>query len=273
VARNAGKGLLQHNAMGLAAELAYFTFLSIFPFLICLVALSHILPTPSTVGEVQTLVARVLPRAVVDSMVGQMIQLSRANNVLIIALGLMGALWSGSSALHSLMSAVNRAYDANDRRRWREVRVAALWLTISSAAVITFVIGLATVMPRLAAKATDPRSPLWVIFGGAARWVVVWFAIAGVAALVYRVSLDVDDRPRARLAPGAAVAASIWTIATFFLHLYMSHVGNYGLTYGALGGAMFVLLWFYFTNLSVLVGAEVNGELSNRPSRRPARAA
>lgn len=260
--------------MGIAAELAYFTFLAIFPFLICVVAFAAILPEVSVVDEVRLLVQRVLPKPVVESMVGQMIELSRANNILIILLGLFGALWSGSSALHSLMSAVNRAYLAEDRRRWRDVRITALWLTITIAAMLAFVITISTLMPRLAASIGEPRGFLWALFGSAARWIIVWGVIAAAAAIVYYVSLDAEDRAPSRFAPGAAVAASIFTIATFFLNLYVTHVGRYGLTYGALGGAMFVLLWFYFTNLSVLVGAEVNGVLSHGSRmKKPARAA
>lgn len=261
--RGVGKGLLAHNALGIAAELAYFTFLAIFPFLICVVALASVMPDVSLVDEVRTLVQRILPAPVVDAMVGQMIELSRANNILIICLGLFGALWSGSSAIHSLMSAVNRAYVAKDRRRWRDVRVTALWLTIATAAIVAFVIAVSTVMPHLATRVAEPRGFMWAIFAGAARWIIVWSVIAVAAAIVYVVSLDADDRASSRLVPGAVVAASIWTIATFCLHLYVSQVGRYGLTYGALGGAMFLLLWFYFTNLSVLVGAEINGELSH----------
>lgn len=268
VARRAGKGLLAHNALGLAAELSYFTFLAIFPFLICLVALAGMLPAIDLLDEVDQLVSSAAPKAVVDAMLGQMIQLSRANNILIIGLGLAGALWSGSSAVHALMSAVNRAYDVQDRRRWKEVRVIALWVTVAGATLVIGLLALVTVLPRIAATMPEARGVLWTVLAGSWRWIFVWTAITLGATVVYFVSLDRQDRWRVRLLPGAALAASIWTIATLCLHLYVSSVGRYGLTYGALGGAMFLLLWFYFTNLSVLVGAEVNGELSETKKRQ-----
>ena len=92
----------------------------------------------------------------------------------------------------------------------------------------------------------------------------MWLAISSAASAVYTVSLDRDDRERARPVPGAMIAALFWTIVTVLLHMYVGSIGSYGMIYGALGGAMFILLWFYLTNLAVLVGVEVNGELSKR---------
>jgi membrane protein len=264
VAKGAGRGLLDHNAMGLAAELAYFTFLSLFPFLICLVAFANAVPSINLVDNAQRLVAAAAPKAVVDSMVGQMVQMSRAGNIAVIALGLIGALWSGSSALHALMSGINRAYDSRDERRWTEVRLTALGLSIVLGVLVVSLLALVAVAPGLTSRPPWRENPLGLVVGGVGRWIIVWLTISSAASAVYSVSLDRDDRGRVRLVPGAMVAALLWTIATVLLHLYVGSIGNYGMTYGALGGAMFILLWFYFTNLSVLVGAEVNGELSKR---------
>src|SRR5262245_17610522 len=116
LARGTGRGLLDHNALGLAAELAYFTFLSLFPFLICIVALASAIPSINLIENARQLVGTAAPKSIVDSMVGQMVQMSRGGNIAVIILGLLGALWSGSSALHALMSGVNRAYDQRDDR-------------------------------------------------------------------------------------------------------------------------------------------------------------
>jgi membrane protein len=262
IARAAGKGLLRHNALGLAAELSYFTFLSLFPFLICLVAFASAVPSINLVDNARRLVAAAAPQAVVDAMVGQMMQLSRSGNIAVIALGLAGALWSGSSALHSLMSGVNRAYGRTDQRRWGSVRMTALWLSMALGLLIAALLVLVAVAPGLTARPPWREHPLRIVVGGFGRWIIVWLAISTAASAVYTVSLDRGDRRRARVVPGAMIAAVFWTVATILLHLYVGSIGSYGMTYGALGGAMFVLLWFYFTNLSVLAGAEVNGELS-----------
>ena len=264
VAKGAGKGLLDHNAMGRAAELAYFTFLALFPFLICLVAFANAVPSINLVDNARRLVGTAAPPSVVDSLVGQMVQMSRAGNIAVIGLGLFGALWSGSSALHSLMSGINRAYDSCDERRWGQVRMTALWLSLLLGALVASLLVLVAVAPGLTSRPPWRENPLGLVVGGFGRWIIVWLAISTAASAVYSVSLDRDDRERARFVPGAMIAALLWTIATVLLHLYVGSIGSYGMTYGALGGAMFILLWFYFTNLSVLVGAEVNGELSKR---------
>ena len=80
------------------------------------------------------------------------------------------------------------------------------------------------------------------------------------------------NRPARRsrwLSPGAAVATGLWVVATVGFSIYASNLGNFNATYGALGGVVVLLLWFFISGFIVLLGAQVNAVLEHRAARRP----
>jgi membrane protein len=69
--------------------------------------------------------------------------------------------------------------------------------------------------------------------------------------------------------PGALFAIVVWFLGSAGLSYYLQHLSNYNATYGSMGALMGLMLWFYITSLAILVGAEVNAELSKeRQARR-----
>lgn len=62
--------------------------------------------------------------------------------------------------------------------------------------------------------------------------------------------------------PGVLSATAIWTVASIGFSIYVSSFGRYNETYGTLGAAVVLLLWFWFTSLAILLGAELNEALT-----------
>ena len=61
--------------------------------------------------------------------------------------------------------------------------------------------------------------------------------------------------------PGTLVATLMWLLSSFLLSLYVSNLGNFDATYGSIGAVVGVMLWFYITAYTVLLGAELNAQL------------
>ena len=65
------------------------------------------------------------------------------------------------------------------------------------------------------------------------------------------------------ITPGSVLATLLWVIASLGFRFYVSNFTNYNETYGAIGGVMVLLLWFYVSGIALLVGAELNAEIEH----------
>ena len=95
-------------------------------------------------------------------------------------------------------------------------------------------------------------------FSGMAMMIGFFFV---AIALLYRFGPSRPPPPRPRIKPGAALATVLWLIASELLSLYVSQLGTFGATYGSLGAAVGIMLWFYVSAYAVLLGAELNARL------------
>jgi membrane protein len=63
---------------------------------------------------------------------------------------------------------------------------------------------------------------------------------------------------------GSATAATLWLIASALFAFYVRTFANYGKTYGALGGVIALLMWFYISSIIVVLGAQINAEMERQ---------
>ena len=85
--------------------------------------------------------------------------------------------------------------------------------------------------------------------------------------LVYHFGPDVKQRFRDSLA-GAIVAVATWIGLSLLLGSYLRHFDNLGETYGPLGAAIGLYVWFYLSGFAILVGGEINFLLSELKNHR-----
>ena len=100
------------NGVGLAAQLAYYFFLALFPALLFLLALVSVLPLPDLPDRLAGYLASVAPPEVGTLIREQLAQLWQRGHGGLLTFGFLAALWSSSAALVALIDALNRVYDA-----------------------------------------------------------------------------------------------------------------------------------------------------------------
>jgi membrane protein len=180
----------------------------------------------------------------------------------LLTLGILGALWSSSSALVGLISALNTAYDIREGRSWWKVRLIAVGLTIALAIFLLISSTLVIAGPEIASKLAD-------MFGlGAAftwtwnilQWPFALMLVITALALVYHYGPDIRQ-DWVWISPGAALATLLWLGISLGFRAYVQFAGDYNATYGTIGGVIVLLLWLYFSGFAILVGAELNAEI------------
>src|SRR6266702_4345622 len=91
--------VISDNCLGLAAQLAYYFFLSLFPVLLIIVALTSFLPY-HMLDNILGWFSSFMPAEVLDTVKGQIQQITGRGNAGLLTFGVLGALWSSSSAMN-----------------------------------------------------------------------------------------------------------------------------------------------------------------------------
>jgi membrane protein len=251
------------DCLGLAAQLAYYFLLGLVPALVFFVALASLFP-PSLLERMVTALAAFAPADIVTIVRDQLATIAGGSQTGLLTFGLVMALWSSSAAVVSIVDALNRAYGIEESRPWWRVRLLAIGLTLSLAAFIIVAFGLVLVGPRLA-EIVATRVGL----GAAVEWtwkIVQWpvvFALVALALGLLNYFAPDAEQDWTWVTPGAVLATALWLLASLAFKFYLSHFADYNATYGSLGGAIVLMLWFYVSGLSILAGAEMNAEIEH----------
>lgn len=101
---------------GLAAQLAFYFLLALFPALLFVIALLSQLPLEPALEPLLGRLDAVLPRDVLRLVREQLVELMTGASGGLLTFGIAGALWSSSSAMTAIITALNRAYDIDESR-------------------------------------------------------------------------------------------------------------------------------------------------------------
>jgi membrane protein len=251
-----------NHTMTIAAGLSYYFVMSLFPLLILAASIVSLLPIPNLFDTILAAMQRVIPAdsmGLVRGIVNDVITPSKRS---FLTIGLLGTLWTASSGFANLIEALDVAYNVPETRPFYQTRALAVGLI--------FVIGGLLVLGAVSLF-LGPEFGTWVaaklhlswmfaMMWPYLRWTIsVAFAIVAVE-LMFFWAPNVKQRFWATL-PGAAVGVGFWIATSYVLGLYFQHFAHFNRTYGALGGAVALMVWLYWSWFFILVGAEINSEL------------
>lgn len=265
VALRAKQQVKEDNIGLVAAGVAFYSLLALFPALVALISLYGLMVKPSQAREQVAELLTFMPqgsRSVIENQLTSVTQSSEAGLGIGLAVSLVAAIWSASSGMRALMTGLNIAYDEAESRSFVRLRLVSMALTLG--AVVLLVVSMAAVVGVPAAF--DPSEPVGVVLSWV-RWPVLALVMMFGLSVVYRYGPNRDDAKWRWVSWGAVLATLLWVVMSAAFSLYVSSFGRFNETYGTLAGVVVLMLWLSLSAFTVLLGAEVNAELERQTAK------
>ena len=246
-----------NDVTGLAAQIAYYFLLSLFPLLIFTVTLLPYLPVEQ--ADLLGVVRDFAPGETMSMIEDTLQDVMSNRNSGLLSVSIIATMWSASNGMNAIVKSLNRAYDVGETRSFIVTRLMSILLTLGM--ILVFVVAL-----LLPVFGKQIGLLLFSQFGFSEQFLSVWnairWAISPIILFIVFVGLYYFA-PSKRIKclsafPGAIFATLGWVLVSLAFSFYVGSFGNYSATYGSIGGIIVLMIWFYLTGIIIMIGGEIN---------------
>jgi membrane protein len=268
VAKRVWTRIGEDNISMMAASVAFYSLLSLFPGLTAIISLYGLVADPREVERFLSSMRGILPDEALTLIASQTAQLLSAGTRKLgvgLAASLIFALWSTNYATAMLIAALNGAFEEKEKRSY--LTVMATGLAMTTALVLFGIVSLLLVAILPAVVHFVPLPVEWSRVIGLVRWPILALLVALALAAIYRYG---PSRARARwrwVSWGAVMATASWIAVSAGFSFYVTEFSSYDKTYGSLGAVVVLMMWLYLTAYVILLGAELDAELEHQTGR------
>jgi membrane protein len=250
------------NVSVMAAGVAFWTFLSIFPGLSALISIYGLIADPTVIAIQVSNLAGILPPSSLALLYDQLTRLISAPPQALgigLVISLLLAFWYSMSGTGTLMQALTVAYEERDTRSILAYYAQSAALTISIAVFVLLSLFLVAVVPAVLEWLPFPKG--WRDLIGLVRWPIVAVLLMLALGVIYRFAPARQNPCWHLFSAGTIVAALVWLAGSAGFSYYVANFSSYDKSYGSLGTVVVLLMWLYLGAFIVLVGAELNSEI------------
>ena len=242
----------------IAASLAYYAFISLFPLLLFLLAVASLITGDAITTVIITFAEGILTPAGQQETVEALTDQSNATGI--IGIGAIFLVWSALKIFRGIDIAFSDVYGtAGPEGIVDQVRDAVITLgAIILAIIVTIVIGAVLSFFQLRAL-LGVVAPEWIVGLVGSVLSLSSLALALYPLYYFLPSGDVNFR---EALPGAIFTALGWTLFQTIFRFYAANAGNPA--YGIIGGALLLATLLYFGSLILLLGVALNAILAGR---------
>lgn len=245
-----------------AAQVAFYFSFAIFPLLLFSVTLfGMILESADDLRiELFEYLRKIMPQTAYHLVENTLLEVVQNSSGGKLTIGFLIAIWSASSAIDSLRTALNYVYGLKETRYWWTTKSLSYSLTFGIS--ILFLIALSVIFYGsqliiwlfLALSLPIPSDPLIILL----NYLIIFAVLIFLFEIIYNVLPCHTERRWQWITSGAIVAIILWLIFSYAFRVYLQFFDSYAKTYGSLGAMIVLMLWLYVTALVILIGGAIN---------------
>jgi len=252
----------------IAAGVAFFGVLAIFPAIAALIAFYGLVADPAQVGESLKALRPLLPadvHAMIAGQVNALVAAGQSRLGLASLISVVLALWSARAGVTALMEGLNVVYRETDTRSILVQYLLSLVLTLLLLAVSIVALLAVVAVPTL--LHFSDIGAVGALLAQVTPLLILGVAIVFIIGALYRYGPHRALARKRWISVGAVCATVGWVVVSLALSLYVSRFGDFNKTYGSLGAIVGLLFWLYASAFVVLLGAEINAQLELQTER------
>jgi len=264
------------NITVVAAGVAFFSLLAVFPLISAAISLFGFFANPGDIDDISETVRALMPGEAFDVIQRQIVTVLDAPDQAVgigIIISLSVAVFSAGAGIRAMMRAMNIAYREIEKRNFFLFYLYAGLMTLGSFVFIwlslVVIVGIPSVLKFLYLDGIVNFVALTL------PWILLVLVFGFAVGVMYRFGPSRRPARKRWIYPGMTVATISWLIISYGFSKFVAEFGNYNATYGSLSAVVILLVWLWLTANVIIFGAELNAELERQTiadsTRGPAR--
>jgi|TARA_R110000851_G_scaffold37847_1_gene97449 membrane protein len=255
----------RHRITMLAAGVAFYALLALFPTIAAVISLWGLLFDPYEAGQQLYEISRFMPpdaAELIDQQAQDVVESAESGNFFGALVGLLIAMFIASKGVGVLVIGLNVVYGETEKRSLLHRSTVLVSLTFGLIIMTLISLGFIALVPVVVnSLAIDP--PLNKILQWL-RWPALLVIMSMLIALLYRYAPYRRSAQWSWLSYGTLLATVMWLLGSGGLSLYVRYFSTFSELYGSLGAVVALMIWFWLSAFVVLFGAEVNCEMERQ---------
>lgn len=253
-------GAIDDRIFALAAGVAFYAVLAIFPALAVTLSLYGLFADASSVTNHLQLLAGILPPGTTELLAEHMAPVALRRPVLgwTLAGSLIVSLWSANAGVAALFDALNVMFREQEKRSLARFYATSLLFTLLAIVFLTLALAAVVVFPVALHFFGWGSFEKQIV--SHARWPFLYVIVVFVLMVFYRYG---PSRVRAQwrwVTWGSLIAALLWILVSMAFSRYVASFDGYNRMYGSLGAIIVFMVWLWLSSVVALLGARIDAE-------------
>jgi membrane protein len=248
-----------------SAGIAFNAMFAVFPALVVLLSIYGLFASPADVARHMRPFFAVLPADAL-SLIQAQLQSIASRPAMTLGLGAIVSmavtLWGSLQGMSALTTAMNIVYQKREHRGYFRSLWVALMFTLAAMVGLLVLLALGVALPLV--LKLMPLGAMARTVALAVRWILLWSFAMGSFSVVYRYAPCREHARWKWVTWGSVAAATLWLAVSLVFTVYVENFASYAQVYGAVGGVMVLLTWFYLASFAILLGAVLNAEMEHQ---------